>query len=326
MGTPNLEVNIAGLRLRNPVMTASGTFGYGLEYAPLIPLEKLGAIIVKGTTLQGSPGNPPPRICETPSGMLNAIGLENPGVTAFIQDILPALRIYDVPVIVNVAGKTVEEYQQVIEKLESVRGIAAYEVNISCPNVKRGGMAFGTDPAAAAAVTRACKEVATRPVIVKLSPNVTDICAMARVVEAAGADALSLVNTFLGLVIDIYRRRPVLGNVVGGLSGPAIRPLALRMVWQVCQAVRIPVIGMGGIDSWQAALQFILAGARAVAVGTATFVNPRTALDIIQGLRHYLQEQNIGDINDLVGAAQKAVHSPRSKEQAPNYYVHGESQ
>ncbi len=303
MAIPSLEVDVAGLRMQTPVLTASGTFGYGLEYHSLVDFDDLGALVVKGTTLEPWRGNPAPRICETPAGMLNAIGLENCGVEAFIEEKLPDLACHDIPIIVNIAGKTLEEYPQVIERLESVAAIAAYELNISCPNVRHGGMAFGTDPAMAASVTRAAKRVATRPVIVKLSPNVTDIVAIASEVETAGADAISLTNTFVGMVIDIHRRRPLLGNQIGGLSGPAIRPLAVRMVWQVSQAVGIPVIGMGGVDSWESALEFILAGAQAVAVGTAFFVDPNVAHKINQGLLRYMEKEGVTSIGELVGAA-----------------------
>jgi dihydroorotate dehydrogenase (NAD+) catalytic subunit len=305
MKNPSLKVALCGLSLRTPIMTASGTFGYGLEYHPLVDFADLGAVVVKGTTLEPWLGNRPPRILETPSGMLNAIGLENCGVEAFIHDKLPKLTPYDLPIVVNIAGRTVDEYPQVIEHLEKAQGIAAYELNISCPNVRQGGMAFGTDPETAASVTRAAKAIASRPVIVKLSPNVTDITAIAQAVEAAGADAISLVNTFVGMAIDIHKRRPVLGNKIGGLSGPCIRPLAVRMVWQVAQAVRVPVIGMGGIDSWQSALEFILAGADAVGIGTAVFVNPGIARDINQGLLDYMQKEGIDSISQLVGAAWK---------------------
>ena len=303
MTIPSLKVQIAGLTLESPILTASGTFGYGLEYLPLMSPKDLGAVVVKGTTLEPWIGNPPPRIWETPSGMLNAIGLENCGVKIFIEEKLPQLTPYGVPIIVNVAGKTLEEYPQVVELLESAENIAAYELNISCPNVKQGGMAFGTDPKMAASVTQSVKEVATRPVIVKLSPNVTDITAIALAVEAAGADAVSLVNTFMGMAIDIYKRRPLLGNQMGGLSGPAIRPLAVRMVWQVAQTVDIPVIGMGGINSWQSALEFILAGAQAIAVGTAFFADPGVAQEINHGLVDYMQKEGFSTIDQLVGAA-----------------------
>mgnify|MGYP001025549071 FL=1 len=303
MDSPKLKVNIAGLELANPIMTASGTFGYGLEYLPLMDPKDLGALVVTGTTLEPWPGNAPPRICETPAGMLNAIGLENCGVEAFIQEVLPQIAPYDLPIIVNVAGKSVNEYVEVVRYLEDAPGIVGYELNISCRNVKQGGMAFGTDCHTAATVTRLVKQVATRPVIVKLSPNVTDITAIARAVEDAGADAISLVNTFLGMAIDIHKRCPVLGNRIGGLSGPAIRPIAVRMVWQVAQAVKIPIIGMGGIDSWQSALEFILAGADAIAVGTAFFVKPSIAKEINQGLLDYMEKNEINHLCKLVGAA-----------------------
>lgn len=303
MVSQRLQVNIAGLQLANPIMTASGTFGYGLEYLPLMDPKDIGALVVTGTTLDPRPGNAPPRLYETPAGMLNAIGLENCGVRAFVQDILPQITPYDLPIIVNVAGKTADEYVEVVKHLEGATGVAGYELNISCPNVKQGGMAFGTDCNTAAKVTRLVKQTATKPVIVKLSPNVTDITAIAKAVEDAGADAISLVNTFLGMAIDIHKRRPVLGNHIGGLSGPAIRPMAVRMVWQVSQAVKIPIIGMGGIDSWESALEFILAGAHAVAVGTAFFVKPDIARKINQGLLDYMEKNEIDNLSKLVGIA-----------------------
>lgn len=300
-----LAVNIGGIQMANPVTTASGTFGFGPEYAPYIDLKQLGAIVVKGTTLEPRLGNPPPRIAETPAGILNSVGLQNPGVDAFIAKSLPYLNGIGVPVIVNIAGNTIEDYAEVARRLDKAPGVAGLEVNISCPNVKMGGLAFGTDPVMAAEVIATVKEVTAIPVVAKLSPNVTDIVGMAKAVAAAGADALSLINTLLGMAIDIRRQKPILANVMGGLSGPAIRPVAVRMVWQVSQAVSLPIIGMGGIMNADDAIEFILAGASAVAVGTGNFVNPRATVDIIHGIEAYCREFGIEDINDLVGAAWK---------------------
>ncbi len=295
-----LHINIAGIKMKTPVMTASGTFGFGLEYDDFMDLNQVGAIVVKGTTLKPRAGNSGQRIAETPAGMLNSIGLENPGVEKFLSDILPRLMRYESPVIVNISGNTVEEYGELAELL-NVPGIAALEVNISCPNVKQGGIAFGTDRDSAAAVTRMVKNHSKLPVIMKLSPNVTDIVSMAKAVETAGADAISLINTLLGMVIDVHSWRPVLGNVVGGLSGPAVKPVAVRMVWQVAKAVQVPVIGMGGIMTAEDALEFLLAGASAVAVGTANFVNPRAAVAVAEGLQDYLVEHGLSHISELVG-------------------------
>lgn len=299
----NLKVNLGGIEMKNPVTVASGTFG-GPEYAPYVDLNRLGAVVIKGTTLKPRQGNPTPRIWETPAGILNCIGLMNPGVEVFLHEHLPFYRQYDVPVIVNIAGNTVEEYGLLAEKL-NVEGVAGLEVNISCPNVKKGGMAFGTDPAMVREVVAAVRAATPKPVIVKLSPNVTDIVAIAEAAATAGADALSLINTLLGMAIDIRTRRPALGNVMGGLSGPAIKPVAVRCVWQVAQAVDLPIVGMGGIMTAADALEFILAGATAVAVGTANFVNPRATLDIIEGLEAYCREEGITDIKELIGAAWK---------------------
>lgn len=298
-----LAVTIAGIHMKTPVIAASGTFGFGLEYKDYIDLNEIGAIAVKGLTLEARSGNQGRRIAETPSGMLNSIGLENPGVDAFLATILPQLKQYDVPVIANISGNTVEEYALMAKKL-TVAGVAGLEVNISCPNVKNGCLAFGVDPESAALVTRAVKNNTSLPVIVKLSPNVTDIVTVAKAVEAAGADAVSLINTLLGMAIDIHSWRPVLGNVVGGLSGPAVKPVALRMVWQVAKAVTLPVIGMGGIMTAEDALEFMLAGAAAVSVGTASLVNPRAAADIAQGMQDYVQKRNLQHINDIVGKLQ----------------------
>ncbi len=299
-------VEIAGLKLKNPVMTASGTVGFGEEYAPYLDLSKLGALVIKTVTLRPRAGNPPPRIAETPAGVLNAVGLQNPGVEVLVRDVLPRLARFEVPVIVSIAGETVDEYARLAARLEGVPGIAALEVNISCPNVKAGGIAFGTHPDMAAEVVAAVKRHTGFPVIVKLSPNVTDIRTIALAAAGAGAGALSLINTLSGMVIDVERRRPLLGNVSGGLSGPAIRPVAVRAVWQVYQAVNLPLIGMGGIMTARDALEFIMAGARAVAVGTANLVNPGAAGEVAAGLARYLEEQGIADINELVGVAHRA--------------------
>lgn len=297
-----LAVDIGGLHMKNPVTTASGTFGFGLEFADFVDLDQLGAITVKGTTLEPRAGNKGQRIVETPSGILNCVGLENPGVRVFLDETLPKLRKYDTPVIVNIDGDSAEEYGELAELLD-VDGVAAIEINISCPNVKCGGLAFGTDPAAAAEVVRAVRNRTRKTVITKLSPNVTDITEIARAVEAAGSDAVSLINTLLGMKIDIGTQRPVLGNVTGGLSGPAVRPVAVRMVYQVAQAVRIPIIGMGGIMCWQDALEFILAGASAVAVGTANFRNPVLTGEIPEGLLSYMDAHRVETIAGLVGKA-----------------------
>ncbi len=297
-----LAVDIGGLHMKNPVTTASGTFGFGLEFADFVDLDQLGAITVKGTTLEPRAGNKGQRIVETPSGILNCVGLENPGVRVFLDETLPKLRKYDTPVIVNIDGDSAEEYGELAELLD-VDGVAAIEINISCPNVKCGGLAFGTDPAAAAEVVRAVRNRTRKTVITKLSPNVTDITEIARAVEAAGSDAVSLINTLLGMKIDIGTQRPVLGNVTGGLSGPAVHPVAVRMVYQVAQAVRIPIIGMGGIMCWQDALEFILAGASAVAVGTANFRNPALTGEIPEGLLSYMDAHRVETIAGLVGKA-----------------------
>lgn len=299
--TPRLGVDIGGLILKNPVMTASGTFGYGEEYAAYNDLNRLGAIIVKGLSLESRPGNPPPRIMETASGMLNAIGLENVGVRNFIREKLPFLRQFDLPVIANIFGETLDEYQKVAEILNRAKGVHALEVNISCPNVKKGGIAFGADPDMAAEVTRKVKGAADLPVIVKLTPNVTDVAVIAESVEAAGANAVSLINTITGMSIDVERRVPHLKNVTGGLSGPAIKPIALRMVWQVARRVKVPVIGIGGIMNANDALEFLIAGARAIQIGTASFVNPRAVSDILDGLAAYLARHDISNINNLIG-------------------------
>lgn len=295
-----LTTEIAGIQMKTPIMTGSGTFGFGEEYADFLALDQIGAIVVKGTTLKPRSGNQGVRIAETPSGMLNCIGLENPGADAFLQQILPRIRQLGSPIIVNISGGSVEEYGELAAKLD-VDGVAALELNISCPNVKEGGIAFGTSEKSAAAVTSEVKQRTQKPVIVKLSPNVTDIAAMAKAVENAGADAISLINTLVGMAIDIRSWRPVLGNVVGGLSGPAVKPVALRMVWQVAQKVKVPVIGMGGIMTAEDAVEFLLAGASAVAVGTANFVDPRTAQTVAEGIAAYLKERGLRSVSELVG-------------------------
>ena len=300
-----LAVNIGGIAMKNPVTTASGTFGFGSEYAPYIDLNRLGALVVKGITLQPRAGNPTPRLVETTAGVLNSIGLQNPGVERFVGELLPGLAGYDLPVIVNIAGDTVQDYGQLAARLDRAPGVAGLEVNISCPNVKKGGMQFGSDPDMAAEVTRVVKAGTGKPVIVKLSPNVTSIVAIAEQVARAGADALSMINTLLGLAIDVKTRRPVLGNVLGGLSGPAVKPVAVRAVWQVYREVKLPIIGMGGIITAEDAIEFILAGATAVALGTASFVNPRATMDALAGIKRYMIENGVQDINELVGAAHR---------------------
>lgn len=297
----DLEVEIGRLKLKNPVMTASGTFGYGEEYAEFIDLNRLGAIVVKGLSLRPKEGNPPPRIIETPSGMLNSIGLENIGVERFIEEKVPFLRRFDTAVIVNFFGDTIDEYQEVASALSDVEGIHGLEMNVSCPNKEAGWAIFGTDPKTTYKVVSSVRKVTRLPLIVKLSPNVTDISLMARVAEEAGADALSLINTITGMAIDIRTRRPRLGNITGGLSGPAIRPVAVRMVWEASRAVTIPIIGMGGIMNHEDAIEFILAGATAVAVGTANFVRPTVTMEIIAGITEYLEENNISSIRELIG-------------------------
>lgn len=299
---PSLAVTLGGLSMKNPVMTASGTFGYGLEYAPYLDLEALGGIVVKGISPLPRAGNRPPRIMETSSGMLNAIGLENVGLEVFLAEKATYLRGLDTAVIVNIFGETVEDYVKVARGLDGCEGIAGIEVNISCPNVKKGGVDFGSDPDLAGEVVGAVRQATRLPVIVKLTPNVTDIRVIARSVEKAGADAISLINTIKGMAIDVDTRRPRLGNVTGGLSGPAIKPVALRMVWETAQAVQVPLIGMGGIMNSRDALEFLIAGARAVQVGTASFINPAVTIEIIDGIRHYLAAEGIDDVNDIVGS------------------------
>ena len=288
--------------LKNPVMTASGTFGYGLEYADLMDISRLGAIIVKGTTAEPRQGNPYPRMAETPAGMLNAVGLQNRGVDYFVDKIYPAIRSIDTAMIVNVGGSTVETYVECAEKIAALDDIPAIELNISCPNVKQGGMGFGLCAASAAEVVRAVRRVYPRTLIVKLSPNVTDITEIARAVEAEGADAVSLINTLLGMAVDAERRRPILSTVTGGLSGPCVKPVALRMVWQTAKAVRIPVIGLGGIASWRDAVEFMLAGATAVQIGTSNFVDPTVSLKLIDGIAAYCERHGFHHASELVGA------------------------
>lgn len=302
--TIDLRVSIGKLQLANPVMTASGTFGYGQEFDSLVNLDALGAIIVKGISLQPRPGNRPPRIIETACGMLNAIGLENVGVERFIIEKLPYLRQLSSPVIVNILGDSIDDYAALAARLNDVEGIAALEVNISCPNVKKGGVAFGTDPVMAAAVTSAVRKATSLPVIVKLSPNVTDISLIARAVEDGGADAVSLINTLLGMAIDIKTKKPKLANIVGGLSGPAIKPIALRMVWQAAQAIKLPIIGIGGIGTTDDALEFLMAGATAIQIGTANFYEPTAATQIIAGLREFVREQGARNIHDVINSLQ----------------------
>ena len=297
-----LAVNIAGLKMKTPVTTASGTFGFGLEFQDFLDLEKVGAVTVKGTTLEPRDGNKGQRAVETPSGMLNCVGLENPGSDYFIEHTLPELRKFDVPVIVNIAGSSPEEYGELAKKLD-IDGVDAIEINISCPNVKHGGIAFGTCPASAAAVVKAVKANTGKMVITKLSPNVTDIVEMALAVEEAGTDALSLINTLIGMKIDIDRKKPVLGNVIGGLSGPAVRPVAVRMVYQVAQKVKVPIIGMGGIMNAEDAIEFFLAGASAVAVGTANFRDPRLAETICRGILAYMDKNGFKSLQEMVGLA-----------------------
>jgi dihydroorotate dehydrogenase (NAD+) catalytic subunit len=299
---PDLSIDFAGIKLKNPVLTASGTFGYGEEFAEFVDLNKLGGVIVKGVSLNPIKGNPVPRIWETPSGMLNAIGLENPGVDVFIKRKLPYLRKFDTAVIVNIFGYSLEEYVGVTERLDDVPGVSGLEVNISCPNVKAGGIMFGTNIKAAFELLSAVRKATRLPVIAKLSPNVTDITEFARAARDAGCDGLSLINTLLGMAIDVRCRKPRLANCTGGLSGPAIRPVAVRMVWQAANAVPLPIIGMGGIVTGEDALEFILAGASAVAVGTANFIDPRATLNVIEGIETFMREQGINDIKNLIGA------------------------
>lgn len=293
----NLKVNIGGLELKNPIMTASGTYGFGREYSEFYDLSKLGAVVVKGLTLKPREGNASPRIAETSAGILNSVGLQNPGVEAFLEHELPFLRNYDTAVIANIAGNTVDEYCLMAERLGSQ--VDAIELNISCPNVKEGGVAFGTKCDSVYSITKSVKSQCKVPLIVKLSPNVSDIVEIALSAENAGADAISLINTLLGMKIDINTRKPVLANTVGGLSGPAVKPVAVRMVWQTAQAVKIPIIGMGGISSWQDAVEFLLAGANAVAIGTYNFVNPYGPINILTGIEEYMIKNNFKELNEI---------------------------
>jgi len=299
--------NLGGLLLKNPVMTASGTFGYGMEYDHPFDIQKLGAIVCKGTTLLPREGNPQPRIAETASGMLNSIGLQNIGVDALITDKAPVWAGWDVPVIVNIAGATIDEYAEIAERLEGVRGIAALEVNISCPNVKAGGAEFGARPEMARQVTEVVRKATTLPVIMKLTPNTNAIVEIAEAVTDAGADAICLINTLKGMAIDIAGRKPVLGNIFGGLSGPAIKPVALAMIYEVTGKINIPIIGCGGIVTASDAIEFFMAGASAVEVGMANMINPSTPMDILEGIRAFMKKEGIGDIREIIGAAQKST-------------------
>lgn len=299
---PDLSVNVGGVKMKNPVMTASGTFGYGLEFKDYVDLNAVGGIVVKGLSPEPSKGNPPPRIVETACGMLNAIGLENIGIKAFIRDKIPELERYDTAIFINVYGKTEADYAKVAEIADDVPSIAGMEINISCPNVSQGGLAFGVDPCSAAGVVKAVRAKTQKPLMVKLTPNVTDITVVAKSVEDAGADAISLINTITGMAIDVKTRRPKLGNVVGGLSGPAIKPVALRMVFQVARCVKVPVVGIGGIMTTEDALEFIIAGATAIQTGTANFVNPGVGGDIAKGIEAYMKDNNIKTLDELRGS------------------------
>lgn len=297
----NTAIQIGGITLKNPVITASGTYGYGLEYSDFIDLSKLGGIVVKGTTLNPRQGNPYPRMAETPSGMLNAVGLQNKGVEYFCSEIYPSIKDIDTHMIVNVSGSTVEDYMATAERIAELDKIPAIELNISCPNVKEGGMAFGVTCTGAAEVVRAVRKVYPKTLIVKLSPNVTDITEIARAVEAEGADSISMINTLLGMAIDVKSRKPILSTVTGGLSGPAVKPVALRMVWQTAKVVSIPIIGMGGISSCEDAIEFLLAGASAIQVGTYNFVDPTITTKIASGIEDYLVQNNMTDVSQLIG-------------------------
>ena len=300
--SPNMAVNVAGIALRNPVMTASGTFGYGEEFAPYMDLEKIGGMVTKGLSLRPRAGNPTPRLVETPGGMLNAIGLQNVGIEAFIAKKVPFLRTVNTPCIANFFGDTVDEYAEMARRLDEIDVVAGLEMNISCPNVKHGGIVFGSDPVCAAGVVAACRAATKKPLIVKLSPNVTDVVAMAQACADAGADCLSLINTLVGMSIDVNTRRPVLANHTGGLSGPAIKPIALRMVWQVARAVKLPLIGIGGIMSATDVVEFLLAGATAVQIGTASFITPGIAQQIAEDLQAWMVAHEVDDVRNLIGA------------------------
>ncbi len=297
----DMKVNIAGVELKNPAMTASGTFGSGREYGEYVDLNKLGAVVVKGIANEPWKGNPSPRIAETYGGMLNSVGLQNLGVDEFIKKDIPFLRQYDTKIIVNIAGRTIEDYCEVAEKLGD-SDIDLLELNISCPNVKAGGVCFGTDPFMVEEITKAVKKVAKQPLIVKLTPNVTDIVPIAKAAVEGGADGLSLINTLLGMAIDIHRRKPILANIMGGFSGPAIKPVALRMVYQVTNAVDVPIIGMGGITTGEDAIEFILAGATGIAIGTANFINPKATINVIEGIEEYMKQYNVKSLDELRGS------------------------
>lgn len=299
----DLHVDLGkGLVLSNPVMTASGTFGFGSEYLPFMPMEALGGIIVKGTTLHPREGNPYPRMAETPSGMLNAVGLQNKGVHYFVEHIYPQIKDFQTAILVNVSGSTIEDYAETARIVASLENIPAIELNISCPNVKEGGMAFGTCAVSAAEVVRAVRAVYPKHLMVKLSPNVTNIVEIALAAEEAGADSISLINTLLGMAIDIHSHRPMLSTIMGGLSGPAVKPVALRMVWQVAQRVHVPVVGLGGIAAWEDAVEFLLAGAKAVQIGTANFISPDIAVRVASGIRSYMHQYGYRQIEDICGA------------------------
>jgi dihydroorotate dehydrogenase (NAD+) catalytic subunit len=312
--SPDLSVQLGPLRLKNPVMVASGTFGYGEEYADFLDLRQLGAVVVKGISLRPRAGNPPPRLVETPSGLINAIGLENVGVAAFLDLKLPYLREQQVPVIVNILGNTVEEYAELASRLDGVDGIAAVEINISCPNVKKGGVLFGTNPGAAAAAVQAVRRATALPLITKLTPNVTDIREIARAAVDAGTDAISCINTVAAMAVDVFSRRPKLANIIGGLSGPAIKPIALRCTYEVLQAVTCPVIGIGGIMNATDALEFLLLGAKAVQVGTANFVNPQVTLEIVRGIERFLRVEGLESIEDFIGTLDSRCVFPFAEE------------
>ena len=308
----NTAVNIGGIPLKNPVIAASGTFGYGLEFSPLLDLNELGGIVVKGLSLKPFPGNPPPRIMETTGGMLNSIGLQNIGVNSFIKEKLPLLRNYDVSIFVNIFGHTIEEYVRIARRLSEAEGIAGLEVNISCPNIKKGGMSFGKEPKQAGLLTKRIRKATSLPLMIKLTPQASDIADVAKRVEGEGADSISLVNTFLGMAIDVDTATPLLSTITGGLSGPAIKPIALRMVWEVAQKVSIPVVGLGGIASYRDALEFMIAGAQAVQVGTANFINPTMCREIIHGIKEYLKAKHIDDIKQLIGSLNLSGHETTS--------------
>jgi dihydroorotate dehydrogenase (NAD+) catalytic subunit len=301
MSDISLEVKVDRLTLRNPVMTASGTFGYGEEFTDFIDLARLGGIVVKGTTGERRQGNPYPRMAETPAGMLNAVGLQNVGVETFCNEVYPRIKHFDTNVIVNVSGSSIEEYCKVAEMIDALENIPAIELNISCPNVKKGGMGFGTNPEMAAQVVAEVRKVYNKTLIVKLTPNVTSVVEIAKAVEGAGADSVSLINTLLGMAVDVERRRPMLSTVTGGLSGPCVKPVAVRCVWQVAHAVKIPVIGLGGIRTAADALEFLMAGAKAIEVGTANFLDPQVTVKIVDGLTDYCRRHNISDINEIIG-------------------------